>query len=95
MDIGQILNTTIDLFFNIVLVLIFGRIILSWLPQYRYHPIAEFIYGITEPILSPFQRFIPPVGPVDISPMVAIIVLVILQYILKFAVATIFNVPLE
>lgn len=95
MDIGQILNTTIDLFFNIVLVLIFGRIILSWLPQYRYHPIAEFIYGITEPILSPFQRIIPPVGPVDISPMVAIIVLVILQYILKFVIAALFNVPLE
>ena len=95
MDIGQILNTTIDLFFNIVLVLIFGRIILSWLPQYRYHPIGEFIYGITEPILSPFQRVIPPMGSIDISPMVAIIVLAILQYILKFAVAAIFNVPLE
>lgn len=95
MDIGQILNTTIEMFFNIVLLLIFARIILSWLPQYRYHPIAEFIYGITEPILSPFQRIIPPMGAIDISPMVAIIALVILQYILKFIVAAIFNVPLQ
>ncbi len=95
MDIGQVLNTTIDLFFNIVLVLIFGRIILSWLPQYRYHPIAEFIYGITEPILTPFQRLIPPMGQIDLSPMVAIIVLSILQYVLKFVIATLFNLPLE
>lgn len=95
MDIGQILNTTIDLFFNIVLGLIFGRIILSWLPQYRYHPIAEFIYGITEPLLAPFQRFIPPMGQIDISPMVAIIALAILQYVLKFIVTTVFNLPLE
>jgi uncharacterized protein YggT (Ycf19 family) len=34
-------------------------------------------------------------GSIDISPMVAIIVLAILQYILKFAVAAIFNVPFE
>ncbi|GIL15210.1 MAG: hypothetical protein BroJett039_03830 [Chloroflexota bacterium] len=93
MDIGQILYTTIDLFFNIVFVLILARIILSWLPQYRYHPIAEFIYGITEPILGPFQRLVPPMGAIDFSPMVAIIVLAILQAILTTIVAALFNLP--
>ncbi|MDL1896351.1 YggT family protein, partial [Anaerolineae bacterium CFX7] len=52
-------------------------------------------YGITEPLLAPFQRFIPPMGQIDISPMVAIIALAILQYVLKFIVATVFNLPLE
>lgn len=95
MDIGQILFTTIDLFFNLVMLLILARIILSWLPQYRTHPIAEFIFGITEPILGPFQRLIPPIGMLDISPMVAIIALVILQFILKTIVASVFNIPVQ
>lgn len=93
MDMGQILYTTIDIFFNLVLLLLLVRIILSWLPQFRYHQIAQIVFGITEPILSPFQRIIPPMGMIDISPMVAIIALSILQYILKFIVASAFNLP--
>jgi len=93
MDIGQILYTTVDIFFNLVLLLILARIILSWLPQFRDHQIAQIVFGITEPILGPFQRIIPPMGMIDISPMVAIIALSILQYILKFLIASAFNLP--
>jgi YggT family protein len=93
MDIGQVLYTTVDIFFNIVLLLILVRIILSWLPQFRYHPIAEFIFGLTEPILGPFQRIIPPLGMIDISPMVAIIALSVIQQILLWAIANAFQLP--
>ncbi|MBI4675586.1 MAG: YggT family protein [Chloroflexi bacterium] len=95
MDIAQVLYTTIDIFFNVVLLLILVRIILSWLPQFRYHQFAEIIFGITEPILGPFQHLIPPIGMIDISPMVAIIALSILQYILKFMIAIAFNIPFQ
>ncbi len=80
--IGQILYTTIEFFFNIVFLLILVRIILSFLPQFRSHQIAEMVYGITEPILGPFQRLIPPIGMIDISPMVALIVLSIIEQVL-------------
>lgn len=89
--IGQILYTTIDMFFNIVFLLILARIILSWLPQFRSNQIAEMIFGITEPILAPFQRLIPPIGMIDISPMVAIIVLGIGQRILLFMIVSAFG----
>lgn len=91
--IGQILYSTIEMFFNIVFLLILARIILSFLPQYQSNSIAQLVYGITEPILSPFQRLIPPIGMLDISPMVAIIVMGIIQQILLFIIANAFGLP--
>lgn len=81
------------MFFNIVFLLILARIILSFLPQYQSNSIAQLVYGITEPILSPFQRLIPPIGMLDISPMVAIIVMGIIQQILLFIIANAFGLP--
>jgi len=94
-DVGQILYTTIQFFFDILFLLILVRILLSFLPQFRSNAIAEMVFGITEPILSPFQRIIPPVGMFDISPMVAIIVLGILQQVLLFLIANAFGLFIE
>jgi YggT family protein len=91
--IGQILYTTIQMFFDIVFLLILIRILLSFLPQFRSNRLAEVVFGITEPLLSPFQRLIPPIGMFDISPMVAIIVMGIIQQILLYVVANAFGLP--
>jgi YggT family protein len=85
----------VDIFFSILLFLILVRIVLSWLPQLRYNQIAEIVFGITEPILSPFQRLIPPIGMIDISPMVAILALGVLQQILKFLISSAFDLPYQ
>ena len=95
MDIGQVLYTTVDIFFNIILLLILARIILSWLPQLRTNQIAEMVFGITEPILSPFQRIIPPIGMIDISPMVCIITLYVLQFILEQVIIAAFGLVVQ
>ena len=50
-----------------------ARILLSWLPQLQENRIAEFLYRITEPYLAIFRRFIPPLGMIDLSPIVAFI----------------------
>jgi YggT family protein len=39
--------------------------------------ILDFLRDVTEPYLSIFRRFIPPLGPLDLSPMVAVIVLIV------------------
>lgn len=88
---GEILIATSSLFFNILILLIFARVILSFLPQYRYSQIAALIYNLTEPVLGPFQRMIPPVGMFDISPMIAIIVLSIAQAIVEQIIRAVFN----
>jgi YggT family protein len=55
---------------------IFARIILSWFPLSPGGPMASvfsFLYTITEPVLGPLRRVIPPLGGFDLSPIVALI----------------------
>jgi len=50
-------------------------ILMSWFPNARGTAIGQFLARICEPYLELFRRFIPPLGMIDISPIVAIIVL--------------------
>lgn len=50
-------------------------ILLSWLPGARDSSFGHFLARICDPYLEPFRRFIPPLGMIDISPIVAILVL--------------------
>lgn len=56
------------------------RVLLSWIPHNPRNPLIGFIYEITEPILAPFRRLMPRGGvPIDFSPMIALLVLVLLE----------------
>ena len=57
---------------------IFLRSILTWFPISRNNPIQVFVFQVTEPILSPLRRYLPRLGYFDLSPMVAIILIVFL-----------------
>lgn len=63
-------------------------IFMSWFPGARQSSIGQFMGRIVEPYLDPFRRIIPPLGMIDISPIVAIIVLNLAQqgtvYLLNF-----------
>jgi YggT family protein len=72
----------IDVFFTLLSLAILARVLLSWIRVSPYHPAVEFLYRITEPILAPLRRAIPPLGMVDISPVIALILLQIIQQIL-------------
>lgn len=50
-------------------------ILMSWFPNARETAIGQFLARICEPYLEQFRRFIPPIGMIDISPIVAILVL--------------------
>ena len=52
-------------------------ILLSWFPNARGSAIGQFLTRICEPYLDPFRRIIPPLGMIDISPIVAIYVLIL------------------
>lgn len=54
---------------------IFGRIILSWFPISRGSPMESIysaLYAVTEPVLGPVRRALPPLGGFDLSPIVVI-----------------------
>ncbi|MCK4963672.1 MAG: YggT family protein [Dehalococcoidia bacterium] len=63
---------------QVLAVIIFVRAILSWFAISPYSPIVVFLDRITEPILAPLRRIIPRLGMVDITPMVAIIILLLI-----------------
>ncbi len=54
------------------------RAFLSWVSPDPYNSIVQFLYRVTEPILEPIRRLMPPMG-IDFSPMIAIFVLMFLQ----------------
>ena len=58
---------------NLFLFAIFVRIILSWISPGQYNPATAIITTLTEPILRPVRRIIPPMGGFDISPIFVII----------------------
>ena len=65
-------------------VAILARVIVSWLPigpDSPFAPVVRTIYEITEPILSPIRRLIPGLGMFDLSPMIAIILIMVIQRI--------------
>ncbi len=62
---------SLNLFFFVILI----RIILSWISPNNFNPVTALLTTISEPILRPFRRLIPPVGGLDISPIFAIVLL--------------------
>lgn len=62
--------------YNIYFYMLIAYVLLSWVPNARESFIGQLLGRITEPYLSIFRRFIPPIGGVlDISPIVALFAL--------------------
>ena len=84
--LDAILIQTIDLIFTFFYLAIMARIILSWFRIDPYHPVSVLLFRVTEPILAPFRNIIPPIGMIDLSPIVALVVLGIVQQVLFFII---------
>ena len=76
--IPALLELVIDIFLFAVLI----RVILSWLSPDPYNPVVALLRRLTDPLLEPAQRLIPPIGGIDLSPMAVMIGLVLLQMLL-------------
>ena len=89
-DIASYVNAL----FTVYIILLFVRILLSWIPRIPYNPtlsaIINFIHEVTDPYLNLFRRILPPVGgggfALDLSPIIAIIVLYIVRAIVVGAI---------
>jgi len=65
----------IDWLFTIYTAMLFIRILASWLPELQQYRFMQFIAFYTDPYLNFFRRFIPPLGVIDISPIIAFLCL--------------------
>lgn len=63
-------------------VLIIARVIISWIANQTRHPIIPLIYQLTDPVLRPFSKLVPPLGGIDLSPLFALITLQFLLLLL-------------
>jgi YggT family protein len=61
---------------------VLAAVIVSWLPIDRRHPVATILYRLTEPALAPIHRALPPMGGLDLSPMVLLLALQLLKRLL-------------
>lgn len=91
----SVLYQAVDMFFYILYLLIFVRIIISWLPIGRDNSLVRLIYSFTEPILGPIRNMIEksPIGGgmmLDFSPIIALFVMNIVKMVILAIIVSVF-----
>ena len=71
----EMLISTAILVLDIYTWMILACVIISWIPELQRNKIAEILSRIVDPFLAIFRRFIPPIGMLDITPLVAMMLL--------------------
>ncbi len=91
LDTASSVRRFVNVFIYVYILLLFAYILTSWI-RLPYSPwlnrIQRFLYDVCEPYLRIFRRFVPSIGPLDISPMVGVIVLVIVQSLIHRALGS-------
>lgn len=78
----DMLTTLLRLVFELYFLALYVRILLSWLRISAYGKVTGFLYKITEPVLAPIRQVIPSFAGIDISPIVAVLILQFLRNVL-------------
>jgi uncharacterized protein YggT (Ycf19 family) len=75
----------ITVFITVYAIIIFAYILMSWV-RLPYSPwlnrIQRFLFDVCEPYIRLFRRILPPLGPLDLSPMVAVLSLYLVRFVL-------------
>ncbi len=78
LTIGQVADTVITIYFICIMVVV----IASWITQGSYNPVLNLIYQLINPLMQPIRRIIPPMSGLDLSPLVAIAVLIFAKFLI-------------
>jgi YggT family protein len=71
MTVAEILKTLVYLYIIVILV----QVAISWINPHAYNPLTVIMHQLTEPVMRPARRMIPPAGGFDWSPLVVLIAL--------------------
>jgi YggT family protein len=81
-DAVDSVQSFVDVFIYVYVLVIFVYVLTSWIPL-PYSPalsrVQRFLYDVCNPYLRIFRRILPPLGPLDLSPVLAVIVLFAIQ----------------
>ena len=86
-SIGQTLILIISIFLYSIII----QAILSWVNPDPYNPAVGLLNSLTHPVLKHFRGLIPPISGMDISPMIAIIALMFVQYTVRYLFVSVFG----
>ncbi len=81
-SLTEIANQLLDMMFWLIII----QAVLSWVSQ-GYNPNTAIFEQLTRPVLAPFQKLIPPVGGLDLSPLVAILAIKLFQIVIVGSIA--------
>ena len=70
------------LLLNVFLFAILIQVIMSWINPGAYNPAVSLLYSLTEPVLGPCRRLVPPFSGIDLSPLVALIAIQLAKMLL-------------
>ena len=70
---------TINAILNIYFYAVIGSVIISWIAPGSYHPAPQLIMQLTEPLFKLFQKVIPPIGGLDLSPIFIFLAIQLIQ----------------
>lgn len=85
--LANTLISVINVVAGVLYVLILVRILISWLPIHPWHPVVRWLRIIVDPILRPFRRILPSVAGLDLSPLLAILVIFFVANLATGAIA--------
>ena len=77
----------VGLLVNIYFFALLAMIILSWIAPGSGHPALHLLYQITEPVMAPFRKMLPPMGGMDFSPILVFILINVIQIALRHMAA--------
>ena len=73
------LTQLVDALLGAYSLILFGKAIVSWFPVDPYNPIVRFLDRLTEPVLTPVRKTVPPLAGMDLSVVLVLIVISILR----------------
>lgn len=77
-SVAELLN----LLLNIFLIAILVQVVISWVSPNTYNPATVLLHRLTEPVLAPARRIIPPISGIDLSPLVVLVVFQLIKFLL-------------
>ena len=89
-NIGGILRYVLSLGFDLYGLALFVRILFSWIRVPYGTGVMRFLYKITEPLLAPIRGALPPMGGIDLSPIIAYFLLSLLQRVVLSMISWVF-----
>lgn len=82
-DTASSVQRFVSVFFQVYILLILAYVLTSWIRMpYALHRVQRFLDDVCEPYIRIFRRVLPSLGPLDVSPIVAVITLVVAQRLL-------------